>query len=592
MIRSIQFLILFTSLVFACNVKQQNALDVAVTRTWTDKPLYTPGEKVTLEKFRVINKGQEQAVVDSLFICVGTSESGGEVQKVKQLVNANLILNQGQGVFFQPVEIINSVELESGAYLINVELIAGETKVSEYLTFFRVDEQSDQLSFQIDRDNLGKLPIYSLRGGLSAEYAVQKAISSLTSGISHSWNVPEPGMGPKPIPPTPDFLQRSAQKTVDIYNNYLGESTPIETVIIGTGIPSTQYLSRALNAPVLPIHFLIGVHTIKEVQTVLDRCIADDIKAYATIGHDYSLSMTQSVAWIKLLSLPHVYQQFLIDHKVQQVVFHGALGKGGESGARKFRDDTKHYGAGSIYLMHFAGDQSEKYLGETIRDFDTTKLEPFQFIADWEAGIIMNQVQDIANEIKESTSIDATLMVTTDDAIHLWNMGTYLMLHLLKKNDLSLKGISLNPYLIGHPVFETTKGLVPFLYWQGFNPQFHINNRLNTVIKESIEHYYPVVTMQDLTYWVNSTNNFGGLEQGLEMSSVLKQNGLSKVVDNDYQSAEVWFPQDGINSAVEVRAQILNATDVTNLNQKLTFLTLTDIEYISKTFNGIQVLSL
>lgn len=461
-----------------------------------------------------------------------------------------------------------------------------------YLTFFRVVSNNEDLTYDIERSDYDGLPVFTLQGGLSAEYTVQKSIASLAGGISHSWNVPSPGMGPAPIPSTPDFLERSVQKTVDLYDEQFGADTEFETVIISTGIPSGAYIGHCMKAPVLPIHYLVGAHTTKEVRTMLDYNESTGMKSYATMGHDYSLSTSQSVVWVKLLSLPLAYRQFMIDHKVKQVVFFGALGRGGESGARKLRDTNGQYESGSIYLMHFAGDKSEKYLGETIHDFDTAKLEPFDYISDWEAGVVEAQIDSIGAQIRNETTVNSVSLVTTDDAIHLWNMGTYLMLDLLKKNNLEFKGFSMNPYLIGHPVFETFKGYVPFLYWQGIDPQYHIDSRLKTVMADAVKHYYPEEKLNELTYWVNSTNNFGGASQGFTMAESLKTNNYKQIINNNYNESEVWNLDNGINSSSEIRAKEMIASDgwqsIKSWNQNLQFLSLQDIEELSQQFPDIK----
>ena len=458
---------------------------------------------------------------------------------------------------------------------------AGMSKES-YVTFFRISDDVSSLAYKIEEEVYDDIPVLKLFGGLSAEYTVQKAAATLAGGISHSWNVPGPGKGPGPIPSTPDFLERSVDYTVDFYNELIGEPGPIETVVITTGIPSAAYLSSSLKAPALPIHFLVGAHTTSEIQTILDYSQVFGMDAYATVGHDYSLSETQAVAWIKLLSLPPAYQKFIDDHQVKNVVFHGALGQGGESGARKLKNENGHYQAGSIYLMHFAGDDSEKYLGETIRDFDTTKLDAFTYIADWEAGVLNEQVQSIGQGIRENTGVEGIYFFTTGDAIELWNAAAYLTLSLQQKNGIQPKGISLNPYLIGNPNYEFGLGYVPFLYWQGISPAHHIDNRLEGMMKQAFLNYYPNLALGDLAYWVNSTNNFGGKDQGLAMASTLREKGYSRLVENDLEVSEVWDLRDGLNAPCELRAVEMGKGGV-----DFESLTIDDLRTISTSFEGL-----
>ena len=580
-----------------------DSVEIQVTRTFTNKTLYAPSEGIELGSFTIKNNSGRNITIDSIILRIGVAHTNGVYVVSQNIEPSAYALETNDQVVIPERKIISPKHgLASNSYLVHADLVL---KVPEdgrsfkqvqtaYLTFFRIAENADDLTYTIASSEHESLPVFTLHGGLSAEYTAQKAAASLAGGISHSWNIPKPGMGPAPIKSTPDFLQRSLQNTVDFYDNTFGSNQVFETVIISTGIPSGAYLARAVNAPVLPIHFLVGAHTMKEVQTMLDYSETQGTKAYATIGHDYSLSNNMAVAWIKLLTLPAQYQQFLIDHQVQNVIFHGALGLGGESAAKKLADENEHYGAGSIYIMHFAGSDSETYLKQTIRDFDRNKLGARINIADWEAGVIDPQVDEMSASIKEQTSVETVELVTTHDAIELWNMGTYMMLHLLKKNNLHLKGVSLNPYLIGHPVFETYEGYVPFLYWQGFDPQFHIDNRFNTVIQNAVKHYYPDTTFHELSCWINSTQNFGGTAQGINMSNTLKQNGYENIIDNNYVTGEEWLPSDGMESSVEVRTERLlqaGVEEVQQWNEGLRFLTIDDLRDIANTWPDILVIS-
>ena len=580
-----------------------DSVEIEATRTFTNKTLYAPGESIVLQPFYIKNRSEKKITIDTILIKidpVDTNDPGASRQKI--IDTPYSIEGNGQREIPR-MEIVNADDGPgSKGYLVHAELILSipedgqifKQKESVYLTFFRIADNDQNLTYTINSTDYHSLPVFTLHGGLSAEYTAQKAVAALAGGISHSWNIPAPGMGPAPLKSTPDFLERSLRQTVDFYDATFGKNEIFETVIISTGIPSGAYLARALNAPVLPIHFLAGVHTTKEIQTMLDYSEAQGTAAYATIGHDYSLSDHKAVAWIKLLSLPDSYRQFLIDHQVRNVIFHGALGLGGESAAKKLKDNNEHYGTGSIYLMHFAGNNSETYLSQTIRDFDTQNLGPLVQIADWEAGVIEQQVDYLSEEIKEKTSVGRIEFVTTRDAIHLWNMGTYMMLHLLKKNDLALKGISFNPYLIAHPVFETYRGYVPFLYWQGTLPPHHIDNRLTTLIQGAVAHYFPNTTFNELTCWVNSTNNFGGRDQGANMAKALQQNGFHRIVNNIYSLGEEWNPADGMESAVEVRADSLVQLGVDQLqqwNQNLQYLTIADLKEIADHWTDVLVIS-
>ena len=103
-------------------------------------------------------------------------------------------------------------------------------------------------TYQIAKEEYKGLNVFMLDGGMSAEYAVQKSLANLTAGVSHTWRI-GPGGGPKPVWGTPDFLQQSVQHTVDLYNEYLGKSKKLKTVIIATGVPAVPYLSADMMLP-------------------------------------------------------------------------------------------------------------------------------------------------------------------------------------------------------------------------------------------------------------------------------------------------------------------------------------------------------
>ena len=109
-------------------------------------------------------------------------------------------------------------------------------------------------TYQIAKEEYKGLNVFMLDGGMSAEYAVQKSLANLTAGVSHTWQIGREEV-PNRYGGTPDFLQQSVQHTVDLYNEYLGKSKKLKTVIIATGVPAVPYLSAAMEAPRIAITF-------------------------------------------------------------------------------------------------------------------------------------------------------------------------------------------------------------------------------------------------------------------------------------------------------------------------------------------------
>ena len=562
----------------------------------TDKGLYSTNEKVSLSAFLLKNKGSVEMSISKVTIATASLSDLKNQLSEKVLVNDKLIA-PGKTIEIGVNDIVSdntSVALGVYGVFANITFSDGSKK-KEYLTFFRIGDDKTQTNYQIEQQEYQGLPIFTLKNGLSAEYAVQKSAANFVSGISHSWYMPL-----VPIASTPDFLERSLDYTVDFYNSTIGETTPIETVIIGTGIPGVPYVAMAMNALVFPLHFLVGSGTVKEAQTILEHANENGYTSYGTLGYDYSISTDVGVAWIKLLDLPLQYKKFIIDHQVKNVVLYGQSGiNDGETLSRKVSDKRVKYEARSLYLMNFSGNASEGYLKQVIGDFNETDLDEKSKIADWEAGIISEQIQSFSTAIKTSTSVvNSIISVTAEDGVHLWNMGTYVSLAFLKKNKdfsgngLPIEGISLNPYLIAHPAFESYIRYIPFLYWQGFSPEFQYNNWLGTKIKAAIHSYFPDIVFEDLKFWVNSTKNFGGLKQGNSMADLLLGKGLL-VQKNNFNKDEVWNLDDGINSPSEVRSSQLlrsiSAEAYKNWNEQLQYLNPQDLIDISKIFPEIKI---
>jgi hypothetical protein len=390
-----------------------------------------------------------------------------------------------------------------------------------------------------------------LDGGMSAEYAVEKSLENLTASVSHSWIVSAPGSGPRPVYATPEFLEKAVAQTVNLYNNMLGAGTAFNTVIISTGIPSIPYLSNALKAPVLPLHFLAGVNTEKEIQSVMDYSSRHGLKSYATLGYD--LSVVPAVAWIKLLDLPDAYLQFLKQHHVKNVLLVGAdATASGETMARQVLNNSRSaYQPGSIYILYPGNTSNDAAtLAQRITDLNqVAQTADFTHIADWESGIIPDQIHDFSRSIKAETGI-RVWTIAADDLMSLYDLSTYATLAFFKKNNLSVNGIAINPYLIAHPCYEAWKGFIPFNYWQG-NPSQNTVARILGTTQTAVAGAFPQVSFKALDFWVNSSHNFGGEHAAHDLVHALSSGGISHIIENDYTRDEVWSPSSGMNAICE-----------------------------------------
>lgn len=430
-------------------------------------------------------------------------------------------------------------------------------------TFFRVGAAGALTTFAIGRVEHRDHPVFLLRGGLSAEYALEKALANLAGGTAHSWQPGAPGSGPEPVLATPGFLEKSLAATVAAYDRYLGAEARFETVIISTGFPSIPYFSHALGAPVLPIHFLVSVDSVKEIELILDRARDKGLSAYSTLGHDTSLPL--AVAWIKLLDLPRIYADFINRHGAKNVLILGSTGAvGGETKARMvLNGSSEPYRAQSIYILYpGTSPDDEATLNREIADLAATPLGEFEYISDWESGITRIQMDNFRRSVERQTAAGLTV-VSADNLIELYNLGTYAALALMHKNAglpgaRTPTGIALNPYLIGYPAYEHWQGYIPYVYWQG-NPPASIAAMALETATLGMQRTFPGIDVSGLEVWMNSTRNFGGYFAP-PIARALSDRGMASIRENDYSLDENWDLDDGLNSASEVAVrQIITA---------------------------------
>ncbi len=591
---SLYFILL---LLIACRQNQATTQqpvqqDVTVTpgNFITLQGAYTTGATVELSG-SLSNRHTSSIIVKEVSIKIRNISRSGTFS-MPVLLKKEVVLNPGEHYVVTHVPIWTIPDdAEKDAYGIYLSYInpAGK-EITEYLSFFRVTDQTQLTTFQILKERYHGLNIFRLNGGMSAEYSVEKSLENLGAGISHSWEVNSPGSGPNPVYATPAFLQKSVEQVVSTYNQTLGSSATFETIILSTGIPSIPHLSNVLKAPVLPLHFLAGCNTVKEVQSIMDYSNSHGLRSYATLGYD--LSVPTAVAWIKLLDIPGAYLQFIQQHGVKNVIILGSTGtSGGETKAKQVQNDSKNiYQAGSIYLL-YAGNTPDDVttMRQKIRDFDETDQQrDYVYISDWESGVISDQIENITATIKTKTST-TLYSVTAHDMLDLYNLGTYATISHFKKNTIAIKGVVLNPYLISHPVYESRIGFIPLCYWQLIPPQSTID-RIKTTVQTAIKAIYPETAFEQLTMWVNSSNNFGGGPAAQKLISTLKANGYNNILQNDFTQDEIWNPADGMQSPAERIADvIIGSPGIFEWSKALHPLTIDDLSELSKKFQGFLV---
>jgi hypothetical protein len=569
--------------------KTANKSRIEITCSKTEKGSYSPTS--TIEFSCSIRNPLETTVnLQNLVLRIrNISKSGTFFRNV--VLKENTAIEPGHSIAIDNIPIWTvPADAEKDAYGIYLSYTdQSNAQTTSYLTFFRVVDDATLTTFQINKTIWQGIDVFYLDGGMSEEYSVEKSVENMSNGISHSWNVNAPGSGPNPVYATPQFLQKSIDQTIKIYNDALGSTTPFENVIISTGIPSMPNISNTLQAPILPIHFLASSNTVKEIQSIMDYSNQNGLKCYATIGYD--LSVPTAVAWIKLLDLPDAYLNFIKQHKVKNVIIIGSIGtSGGENKAKQVQNGCQgQFQSGSIYLLYPGNTPNDvTIMQQKIKDYNDVSLPTnYLNISDWESGIIQDQIVNISTTIKKQTTVN-TYSLTTGTLINLYDLGTYATLSYFRKNKLSIKGVAINPYLLSHPVFEGWKGYIPLNYWQ-MNSSQNTIERLKTTIKNATLYYYPETNFEKLTMWVNSSNNFGAEAAARNLISTLYANGFNNIKQNDFSQDEVWNPDDGMNAPCEkIVSELKSDPSMFQWKNSLVPLTVDEFTNISKIFPGIS----
>lgn len=468
------------------------------------------------------------------------------------------------------------------------------------LTFFRKKAANQPTVYDITKTDYSGLPVFKLRGGLSAEYTVQKSIAALSSGISHTWEVRSEsgnmptllGGGPETVFSSPNFLRKSIQKTVDLYNMHLGDKTPFDTVIISTGFPSVPYISYMMGAPILPFHFLVSANSLNEIESMVNVAIKDGYSCYSTAGYDPSIE-GEGVAWLKLLDLPAEYKKFLEDHQVKNVILMGASETGyGEVLAQrikfKFKENAsatyKPYEPGSVYVMKHGKEEGLNLLRSYYSDYDSYPKEKERVIADWESGIVEDQITNFRNSILKISDPPNVYAIKGAETMGLYNISIDFALKFRDKNKTKLgtnsfSSLVMNEYLIGFPLYEIRKGQLPFLYWQDTSPK-NAAERIKNLVRHKLTSQYPAITsnFNNIPVKFNSKANRQPFIDALRGFA-----GMTNVVQNTWQKPDVWNPSNGMNAPCEIAARdIINnlggATSYKNWQESLTKLTIDDLK--------------
>jgi hypothetical protein len=550
-------------------VKNYNRLDsvssggLTISKCYTQKGYYLINEVVNIS-FDVTNTTSQSITLKELHVFLKDISNLGATFNLTVTLANNITIAAGQkySVVNAAIWTVPGYALldSYGAY-VGATFQDNSIFSNSYVTFFRIMDQSKLNTYNISNSTYNGLNIQTLDGGLSAEYTVAKAAEVLSDGVAHSWFTSAAGSGPNSVYSTSNFMDLAINTTVNYYNQTFGSTVTFDTVIISTGVASIPYLSRVMKAPVLPLHFLVSASTVKEIIAILSfNRELKNYSTYSTLGYDGSISM--AVAWIKLLQLPQQYIDFLNDHHVQNIVIAGTYGAsgGGETTAKKVLYNSNPltgYNNEDLYLMYPGGGTTDDFTNlynkiVDLHDYDSMLESNYRQVSDWESGLVDEQINNFISTIKSSTSVSKIRRVSAPDSLTMYNLATYLTLSFMQKNQTilpSVLGVTLNPYLLAHPTYETKIQYIPMLFWQGNSGTDDVNRLINQ-IQQNIHTYFPTTNFSALNFWVNTARNFGGF-QATNIQSALQAQGLNNITMNDNTKDEVWNPTDGMNAICE-----------------------------------------
>lgn len=536
----------------------------------TDKGAYLLNETVKLS-FEVKNTSASSVTLTELHVFLKDISNTSATFTLTVNIANNVVIAAAQTYTvsaFTIWTVPNYALLDAFGIYAGATIQGGQTIPNTYATFFRAVSSSMLLNYKVTNSTYNGLSIQALDGGLSAEYAVEKAAEVLSQGVSHTWASSAPGYGPNSVYSTQDFFERTVNYTVNYYNQTFGSTTNFDTVIIAPGLPSVPYLSRVMKAPVLPIHFLVSANTVKEVISILDfNKEVKNYSTYSTLGYDGSISM--AVAWIKMLSLPQQYIDFLNQHNVKNVIIMGTSGgPAGEGTAKKILYNTNPltgYNNGDLYLMYPGGGTGSDFSNLYNKIVDLHDYDPFletnyRQISDWESGFVSEQIANFTSQIRTNTAVQQIRQITAVDTLNLYDLATYLTLTFMQKNaavfttgGAPVLGVAMNPYLIAHPTYESKVRYVPLLFWQG-NPASSTVSRLTNQLQQTIHAYFPTINFSGLNFWVNTSKNCAGATAANNLKAALLAANLNSITMNDNTKDEVWNPVDGMATACEIVA--------------------------------------
>ena len=553
-------IITFSALAIMSGCKDSEVVDDGFRTTMAkasdvklNKVAYWPGDPVNCS-FTLKNETTYPMDIREVKVVIQNLDDGGCVLTEKS-VASHIQIEPGQSVPVDAGTLYTlPAALKPSSFCAVKFLLDFEDGITTTIdgTYFRAVNEQSLLTYDIQKLDYQGLPVYRQIGDMSAGFGVLKTIVAFDQGMAATMEEAPQG-GTYPVAPTPEFLQRSVRKTVELYNSEIGAATKIKRVVVGTGIASVSYFATMMGAAYLPIHYLVSANSASEVQAILDYSNQNGYASYATLGYDGSMPGV-GVAWIKLLALPDEYRKFIIEHEVENIIIAG-IGEDvkSESYCRKLSKtgvDGQEYADGSLYILYTqSGSEHDiKTISRNVVDYDTLSLEKGKDLADWESGVVNRQIDNISKGICEHTPAQVYSLIATHDMMDMYNLGANMGMYFMYKNreqtKVSVQGTYLNEYLISQPLYELTQGYIPLLFWQ-FVPPVSTIDRIKRDIQKVVDVYEKGALLENKTVHVNARVGKDELVQEL------KKRGFCSVTKRNDNVEELWDLSDGINSPCE-----------------------------------------
>lgn len=171
----------------------------------------------------------------------------------------------------------------------------------------------------------------------------------------------------------------------------------------------------------------------------------------------------------------------------------------------------------------------------------------YRSLNDWESGMLPVQINSMTQSAKNTMGAGSKAISISGDSSNLYDFAAYVMCAYFKKNENYLsqfrpviKGVTMNPYLFSHPAYETKIGYIPALFWQERPVDYIVDTTVNTTVRNAIAAYFPGINFNNLNFWVNYTNNFGGSVGTTNVINRVNYIGLNNITTNDYSQNEEW----------------------------------------------------